>query len=535
MTPKLRKLLLAVSVSLGVTSIYLLWLIGPLISSTHDAVYHWSESPFELFVPPILDFCAFWLLVTMVLLLARGRLRVAIWCGLIGFSPWMELKNWASLTNAYPAHWLSFGLFGIGMCAFLLPLALWRPAFDERFKAVERFASTLLVFSAVSGSVMLGQYAWFGWKARSLNAELPLHHTVIGPAARTGRPRVIWILFDELSYEQVYESRFPGLQLPSFDALAAQSTVFTHTIPAGIFTGDVLPSLMTGEPVDATRASSDGKVLSIHNPDSGTWQRVEEHDTVFQDALNLDYSTAVAGWYNPYCRVLPDVLDRCFWTFSFSAQNTMSPRATLMTNLMRPWLFFVRSGLGRFASLFLQFSEMNEVHAKQHIFDYVALADAGDRILDDPSAGFVLLHLPVPHPEGIYDRTTDKFVLRHSSYIDNLALTDKLLGHIRSKLEQSGQWDGSTIVVMADHSWRTQLFWKATPEWTKEEQVASHGGAFDDRPVYIVKLPDQQTGARIDAPFAALNTRRLLDALLSQKIRSKEDLAAWARKTKIDP
>jgi len=152
------------------------------------------------------------------------------------------------------------------MCAFLLPLALWRPAFDERFKAVERFASTLLVFSAVSGSVMLGQYAWFGWKARSLNAELPLHHTVIGPAARTGRPRVIWILFDELSYEQVYESRFPGLQLPSFDALAAQSTVFTHTIPAGIFTGDVLPSLMTGEPVDATRASSDGKVAVYTQP-----------------------------------------------------------------------------------------------------------------------------------------------------------------------------------------------------------------------------------------------------------------------------
>jgi len=64
-----------------------------------------------------------------------------------------------------------------------------------------------------------------------------------------------------------------------------------------------------------------GRLLSIHNPDSGTWQRVEEHDTVFQDALNLDYSTAVAGWYNPYCRVLPDVLDRCFWTFSFSAQK----------------------------------------------------------------------------------------------------------------------------------------------------------------------------------------------------------------------
>ena len=117
----------------------------------------------------------------------------------------------------------------------------------------------------------------------------------------------------------------------------------------------------------------------------------------------------------------------------------------------------------------------------------------------------------------------------HSSYLDNLALTDKLLGHIRGELEQRGEWDASTVVVMADHSWRTKMFWEDLPDWTKEEQIASRGGEFDDRPAYIVKLPEQQTGARIDAPFAALNTRKLLDALLSQNIRSKEDLAAWAK------
>jgi hypothetical protein len=44
-----------------------------------------------------------------------------------------------------------------------------------------------------------------------------------------------------------------------------------------------------------------------------------------------------------------------------------------------------------------------------------------------------------------------------------------------------------------------------------------------------VKLPDQHTGARIDAPFAAMDTRKLFDALLMQKIRSKEDLSAWAK------
>ena len=66
------------------------------------------------------------------------------------------------------------------------------------------------------------------------------------------------------------------------------------------------------------------------------------------------------------------------------------------------------------------------------------------------------------------------------------------------------------------------------PEWANEEQIASRGGQFDDRPAYIVKLPGQQTGDRIDAPFAALNTRTLFDAVLAQKIQSKEQLSAWA-------
>src|ERR1700722_17715857 len=193
MTHKLRSLLQAAGVALGVTTIYLLWLIGPLVTPAHDAIFHWSESPFQLFVPPVLDFCAFWLLLTVVLLLVRGRLRVAIWCGMIALSPWMELKNWAFLTETDPSHWLSLGLFGVAVMAFLLPLVMWRPAFEERFEQLVKFASTLFLFSALSGAVILCEVAWFGWQARSLNAELPLHRELGGQSARQ---RVIWILFD---------------------------------------------------------------------------------------------------------------------------------------------------------------------------------------------------------------------------------------------------------------------------------------------------------------------------------------------------
>jgi len=440
------------------------------------------------------------------------------------------LNNWYQ-ANKPVIPGLSVSLFVAASLALLICMIFWESTFEKRFERVESFVSTLLLFLAAGGTIILCQVAWFGWKARSLNVELPLHRASYRETAHPGRPRIIWILFDELSYDQVYEHRFPGLQLPAFDALANQTTIFTDARPAGILTEQILPSLMTGLPVDAIRASSDGRQLFLHNPASDAWQRFDEHDSVFEDALKLNYRTAVAGWYNPYCRILPDVLDSCFWVANAPAENMMVPREGVRVNLMMPLLQFAGGGAYyRFSSLLRRIYDRNELNAKLHIADYMALETAADRILDDRSSGFSLIHLPVPHPGGIYDRVTGRFVTKDSTYLDNLALADKLLGHIRSRLEESDQWNSSTIVLMADHSWRTKMFWRDSAEWTEEEQKASHGGAFDDRPMYMVKLADQREGARFVAPFAAVNTRGLLDALLFQQIRSAEDLSAWAKR-----
>jgi hypothetical protein len=523
------------SVALGITSVCLLWLVGRLVGSTGGTIYHWDSTPSQLFLPPLLDFCAFWLLVTLVLFAVKGRLRIAMWCGIIALTPWVELKNWGYMSRTNVPHWLSVLVLALGLSLFPILLARWRSKFEEKFAAVEKFAATLFVFAGLHGLLILSQYAWLGWQARSLNAEVPLHDAAHERVAENRRPRVIWILFDELSYQQVYESRFPGLKLPAFDALAREATVFTHAAPAGILTEKVMPSLLMGTPVDEIRPSSDGKQLSLRNPHTKAWRQFNEHDTVFQDALNLNYSTAVAGWYNPYCRIMPDVLDHCYWSYSYSASNAMVPRASLESNLMNPWrMRFSKDGLGiHFTSSYQHFS--THLDAEEHLADYVALAEAADRILKDQSAGFSLIHMPIPHPNGIYDRETDRFALTNSDYVDNLALTDKFLTHLRSELEESGQWDSSTIVITADHSWRTKFLWEDEPGWTTEEQAASRGGQFDDRPAYVVKLPQQRSGATIDTPYDTLNTRRLLDALMEQKIQSKEELSEWVEQTKNLP
>jgi hypothetical protein len=85
---------------------------------------------------------------------------------------------------------------------------------------------------------------------------------------------------------------------------------------------------------------------------------------------------------------------------------------------------------------------------------------------------------------------------------------------------------------MGDHSWRTSSIWKDSMTWTDEDEAASHGGEFDPRPAYIVKLPNQKTPARIDQPFSAVSTRALLDGLLQGHLQAPADLQTWASQQK---
>ena len=138
----------------------------------------------------------------------------------------------------------------------------------------------------------------------------------------------------------------------------------------------------------------------------------------------------------------------------------------------------------------------------------------------------------MPHPWGIYNRHTGKFTTTGSSYINNLALADKCLAGLRQTLEQTGQWDSSTVVVMGDHSWRTTQLWhlpRVEYRWAQEDEDASHGGQYDPRPAYLVKLPNQTTAARIDTPYHTVNTRKLFDQLLTNKITTPAELSTWAQ------
>jgi hypothetical protein len=506
-------------------------LLWPLNAYLHVAIFHLSGPVSAVIGPVLLEFGAIWVLISLVLAWGSKHpsVNAYIWAVLLVIMAREVVEYWYwSRPNWPPVPTSVDVLFIVLLVVAIIAVWVLKSHAPRLLGNFGKFAEVILAFVALSGAFTVVQIFESGWKARDINDPRPLHEAAAAAGVSPKHGRIIWVVFDELSYQQLYGHRFAGLEMPAFDRLAGESTVFTNARPEGINTEEVLPSLMSGISVSAIRSPAAGVPLSLKNMATGRWQQFDPHDTVFQDALNAGYSTAVAGWYVPYCRIIPSVLDHCFWsnlapvipfidlyaghTFGWNAKHlalsSLENRASQLRLMKRP--------------------SLNDLQTTAHWESYGDLVAKGDEMLADPSVNFLLLHLPIPHPRGIYDRKTASFSFNSQGYIDNLALCDAYLAHLRELLEKDGTWDQTTLVVMGDHSWRVPIYWHGS-YLSQEEEIASEGEKYDARPAYIVKLPDEKTAAHIDMPFAALRTRALFDALLQGRILTPQQLADWAK------
>lgn len=530
--------------SFGITIIILASFINGVISPFSAGLfYHWDGPVHVILVAIFLVILIVWILVTLLIYSVRNHpsARRFVWV-LLAIVIVRELLEevyyliplfQSKLTDIYVqypprAADVAYLIFVLALCLSLTVRSLRENPFWHKAK---KFLIVLLGFAAISGFVTIYQLLLIGWTARNLNQPRQLRASSPIAASSPHPKRVVWLILDELSYDQVYDHRFPGLQLPEFDHLASQSTLFTQVVPAGMYTQEVLPSLIIGREYQSVNYHIAGP-LSLQLTDSGRWEKLNPKDTVFEDAVDDGYRLGIAGWYNPYCRLFNDKLDFCYWDNTAPLSDSGLYRGSESTLQLTEdiFLYFLDA---RARHLHLHVLPPQGVWSPKnnilHLESYEKLVPQGDKALLDPALSFVFLHMPIPHPPGIYNRHTGKLSIDGTSYIDNLALADKYLGHIREELQANGTWDDTTIVIMGDHSWRTNIEWNHTAIWRPEDEVASKGGQFDSRPGYIVKLAGQTTPARIDTPFKAIRTRSLLNALMQGKITTPEQLKAWAQ------
>ncbi len=529
----MRALASDLAVAFALANLYLLYLTGPLVSPQHQLIFHLPGSAAVLFVPVLVDLLALTVLFTLALILAarHPRAELLFWAALLLPLPTVLVATAASFAD-HPAHWLPrlLGSLSLLSAALFCCTAVHLDALLPRFGRCKPVLVAVLALLSLSGLSILGQLLWNGCETRHLNPPFVARRGLPAAPSAPG-PRIVWVILDELSYRQIFLNRPPGLPLPNLHRLASASTVLTQAVAAAESTRIAVPSLLTGLPLSATDPASDGRHLLLRPRGTHAWQLLDPNDTVFADVAAAGLPTGIAGWYEPYCRLLPAVLGRCFWTYSDDLPAGLNPNASIESNALGPLRTIAGQGL-RLWTRFTGDSSVDpdgQLDVTRHEADYRALYTAGDRLLSEQNTGLVLLHMPIPHPWGFYDRRTGRFPGHRTSYLDNLVLADLYLGHLRSLLERDGSWNRTTLIVMGDHGWRTAAVWRPSGFWTAEEEQASQGGALQDRPAVLIKLPGQQTPGCIDTPFAAYRTRAMIDAIVAGKIASSEDLQQWIR------
>ena len=392
---------------------------------------------------------------------------------------------------------------GAPAVVLLLVLYLTLPrAYDAIMQLGSAVFAGLGVFALIS-CVQLVRCAFWQPGPQEIRASLTARPNAQGP-------RVVWIVFDELAYLQTFGKRPADLNLPNFDSFRAMSTLYTDVLPAGTQTAVALPSLLLGKQVTHVEYTwSD--LLIVKTVDNPKWHRFNGAQSIVGIAHQEGKRTAVVGWFNPYCSMLKDEADACYWTGWDGMVGPMSPYASLATNTFLPLKVlaekFIMPGKSK--------RDTDAFLIASHRASFDDLRARSLETLEHSDADFIFLHLPIPHPPAIYSRRTGEFV--HSSgasYVDSLALADRTLGELMAAIRASPRWPETTVIVNGDHSWRLWIWRDELQEWAPEDQQVSQG-IFDPRPLVLVHAPAQSSPATVATPFPLLQLHQLVENRLA--------------------
>jgi hypothetical protein len=330
--------------------------------------------------------------------------------------------------------------------------------------------------------------------------------------------RIVWILFDELSYKLAFENPPPTIGLPNFRELRSHSVSFGNLQAGGVFTDRIVPTLIAGEQIDAIRSNEEDRKLSYFSSKQSRWLPFDQNKSLFGLAHSAGWNVGVEGWYNPYCRMFSSVLDACSWepgevdslpleTVGASEQNSSLTNAGILVR-----------------AILLEHSPGAQQGAARRADVYSRLMTRARDLIGNRQINFVFIHLSVPHPPGFFDRKTHK-MCACGNYIDNLVLADDTLGELLKQIDQSGYTSQTTLIVSSDHSWRVPI-WRGRLSWTSEEEQLSQG-RFDTRPVFLVHFPGQRSSVDVLGPLPELIEHDMIQAMLENKIGTPESLVSF--------
>jgi hypothetical protein len=419
-----------------------------------------------------------------------------------------SLKTWARI------RWVLMGLLPIflwvrnlSLVPFHVPAAVtpvlslaWMAALAFLVFREPAIASWLCHF----GSAVLTGFAVFamvvtwqlGYAALWRPAPQAWTHPI--PAPPITKPRLVWIVFDELAYRPTFEARDPSVALPNFERLRSQGTLYTQVTPIGNRTILAIPGLFLGHMVESSVLTADNRYL-VRTADSPGWQPFDVNASLFGQANQHGANVSIVGWYIAYCPIFAGAAKECYWSNDDTEiGNPPSRNAGFAEDVWFPLRILVE----QFVWPSRAWKDNAEWNSEGHITSVQDLSQHALTTLESSQADLIFLHIPSPHPPAFWDRRTGTFATG-GSYLDGLDYSDRLLGQMLAILESQPRWASTTLIVQGDHSWRTGM-WRPLPGWSAEDERVSDGGKWDPRPVLLIHTAGEQKANTVTAPTSLM-------------------------------
>jgi len=341
--------------------------------------------------------------------------------------------------------------------------------------------------------------------------------------AKSPHPKVVWIVFDELDQRIILEDRPSHLNLNEIERLTNESLYATKARTAAERTVSAIPALTTGKAVKSAKVV-DSHQLALKIKGQTYHPLWNELSNVFSKAYKQGFNSALIGFFHPYKRILGNNLAFC----PGSCHDGMQPSKSLTRTYLE--LLALWQGCP-----FMTFDGKEKSHIQIekrrdiHLNTYVYLLNQTKEALSRPELDLIFIHLPIPHLPVIYDTQEQKLSSTHQSlkpYQENLQLVDHTLKAIREQLEQSGDWQRTTLIVTSDHGLRKER-WGPMSVFSVEDEVWQRIQTKEAEIPFIVRFPNQKRSIRYEKPFSSLLTPDIVLNILNRRIQTAENLSDW--------
>jgi len=321
-------------------------------------------------------------------------------------------------------------------------------------------------------------------------------------------PRLLWLVFDEMDQILTFSERLEEVKIPNLSKLVGESFYATHALSPDVKTLYSIPKLITGK--QWAKISQDGandlKLHSEANKDASVGQSWKAYPSVFSKMSDRGLRSGLLGVYHPYCRLFGKFLETCE-TYN---HNQLAPSATLWGNM---WNQLRQLPLRR--------------HAYFNIENYKHMLPQGLELVANKDLDFVFIHWLFPHPPWIYDFRSETFKISPNSnpegYFHNLALVDRTLGELRRRMEETGTWEKTIVLMTSDHHYR------------EASNLPKYGNLKNRvrRVPFVVKIPGDSSQVVYDSPFGTELVVDLTMALQAGLLKTHVDIKNWIQKRSL--